>query len=58
MGTGEMAQWLGTLTALPEDLGWGPSTHMAIVCGSQDLTPSYRCACRQSTNVHKIEANY
>ena len=28
-GAGEMAQWLGALTALPEDLGSIPSTHMA-----------------------------
>lgn len=28
-GAGEMAQWLSTLTALPEALGLIPSTHMA-----------------------------
>ena len=28
IGTGEVAQWLGVLTALPEDTGSIPSTHM------------------------------
>jgi hypothetical protein len=27
-GAGEMVQWLRVLTALPEDLGLIPSTHM------------------------------
>jgi hypothetical protein len=28
-GAGKMAQWLGALAVLPEDLGSIPSTHMA-----------------------------
>jgi hypothetical protein len=35
-GAGEMAQWLRALAALPEDLGWIPSTHMVAttICSS------------------------
>ena len=29
LGAGDLAQWLGALTALPEDSGLIPSNHMA-----------------------------
>jgi hypothetical protein len=52
-----MAQWLGALLALVEDLGLIPSTHMAIYnCITpvqEDLIPSHRHTCRQNTNAHR-----
>ena len=41
-GAGEMAQWLRTLDALPEDPGSSPSTHMETHnynSSSRDLIP-------------------
>ena len=56
-----MAQQLGALVALLEDLGSIPSTHMvAQTCNSnfRDHTPSSRHICRQNTVVHQVKRHY
>jgi hypothetical protein len=59
LGTGEMAQWLRALAVPPGDLGSIPITHMTApnCLYPEDLTPSHRHTCRQSTNAHKIKIN-
>ena len=59
-----MAPQLRELTALSEDLGSIPSTHMVCHMVSEtpvpgDPTPLHRHTCSQITNTHhKIKINY
>jgi hypothetical protein len=49
-GAGEMAQWLRTLTPLPEDPSLVSSSQLSVSPESGDLILSHRGTCRQNTN--------
>jgi hypothetical protein len=65
-GAGEMAPWLRALSALPEDPGSVPRTHMAAYqlpvspvpssafCGQWNFVV-YKHACRQSTPLYRVK---
>jgi hypothetical protein len=60
---GKMAQCFKALAVLAEDPCLVPSTHVRQLpvtwnsSSRQDLTSSYRHACRQNSNVYNIKVN-